>query len=243
MKFDYLLFDLAASPALTSLLFGGVLVVLHYALVFKWPLSDLTWKKVDYAWLGVAAIGLLLASYQADHFLSARAVRDAEIPRTQMEYRILRDSIRANASSFCSPHARSLWSPPDYDAIVTEHQLLCDATRELDSAMPMEVSPPFPALPDTGYKTLPLNPRYETWFAENLTRQADRYESQRRRYLEFDASRQAAPLEEGFTILGPFFLALALALRITKVSGEIRNVTTRERLIAVSAATVDDEQH
>jgi len=55
-EFDY---PFLAKPLWMIVVFALFLVAFHILLVKVWPLQKQAWKKVDYIWLGVAALAII----------------------------------------------------------------------------------------------------------------------------------------------------------------------------------------
>ena len=223
MRYNTILENISARPLYVFAFFLSLLVLMHLVLVLWLKLSDQAWKRIDYAWLALAALGLLSASAQADHFLSRRYLDTFERPRTESAYKWLRSAIDTYPG-LCAPRNRTAASPPDFDAMVQEQQSLCNRAKEIAARMPSKVTPPFPTLEQTGYEAFDQKVKYETWYVQFVTDAAEQYRQQQNRYNEFVAATVLSDAEEIMTVLGPFLLAFALALRITKVTGDIRNM-------------------
>ncbi len=233
MRFDSWLVELSATPLYLLFVFLLFLAGLHVILVWWKPLDEVLWKKVDYIWLGTAAFGLLAASAQADRLMSQNFLDNVEVPHTISTYESLRDHLmRAGASDshLCITRYRSPLSPDDFDEIVQTQQKLCAWSRDILSRMPREVPLPFPALEEIGYIPISdVHAKYESWYVEETKRLAEDYRFQRKQYSERVESSEMSLGESLFSIVGPLFLAFALALRITKVSGEIKNAKRKIR--------------
>jgi len=226
MRFDSLLVDIAATPAYLLLVFCVLTVVLHIVLVWRMTLSDIAWKRVDYIWLGAAAIGLLGASGHADRYISAQLANDLEEPRTASAYRWFRAQVESAAntdSGVCSERVRSTSPPPDFDQIAQEQKRQCAYFRTLVEAIPRDVQPPFPSLIELGYTEYQGSLQHEKWYVRQSRDNAASYEAQRQLYLQRKSSSEVSAVDNTVTMLGPLLVCFALALRVTKVTGEIAN--------------------
>jgi hypothetical protein len=221
MRYSTIVEEFSARPLYILAAFLVLLFVLHLVLVFWMKLGDVAWKRLDYVWLGTAVLGLLTASAQADHLLSKRYLEIFEGPRTESAYQLLRGTI--DTDQICLPRRRSAASAPNFDERNQEQQALCKRGKEIASKMPKHITEPFPPLEQTGYESLGIESKYETGYVESVDYAAERYRQQQRSYAESLSAGKLSSAEETVTILGPLLLAFALALRITKVTGDIRN--------------------
>jgi hypothetical protein len=222
MRYSTILEELSATPLFIFGVFLLLLVLMHLVLVFWMKLGEVAWKLVDYVWLFTAVLGLLAASAQSDHFLSKRYLATFERPRTETAYKLLRSTLDSYPT-LCAPRHRSPVSPPDFDEMVEEQQALCKRAKEIAAKMPLKITDDFPLLEQTGYEDLNYDAKYETYYVHAVSNAAEQYRQQQRRYAEFVAAGAQSGSEEMLTVLGPLLLAFALSLRITKVSGDIRN--------------------
>lgn len=103
------------------------------------------------------------------------------------------------------------------------HQLICEHYKKLDAEMPPSVEPPFKPLRELGFVPLRGDPQYVTASFDVANRDAAEYEHNRKQYDEITAKTESSRWENAYLAMGPLLLAVAVALRITKTSGEIRN--------------------
>jgi len=222
MPYSTIVEEFSARPLYILASFLLLLLVLHLVLVFWMKLGDVAWKRVDYVWLGTAVLGLLTASAQAEHFLSKRYLEIFEGPRTESAYQLLRGEIDTN--QICLPRRRSAASSAlNFDERNQEQEALCKRGKEIASKMPKYITEPFPPLEQTGYESLGIEAKYETGYVKGVEYAAEQYRQQQRSYVESLSAGKLSSAEETIIVLGPLFLAFALALRITKVTGDIRN--------------------
>ena len=208
--------------------------ILWLIFVRIFPLSDIAWKRVDYIWLTIALLGVLASSGRA-----SREFTKAEIPLfepvTRFSFQTLRHDIESGASpgsEGCAPRIHTSFSPPDYDDIRKAQQHPCEQFRELDSELPKS-----PALDGTKFAALDqlkfqplsedeLSLKYERREIELLKADAAQYEKDRQIYnamLEEERNQEVSPLILMDLGIGPLLVGLAVAIRLTKTAGEIRN--------------------
>lgn len=90
-------YPIIARPGTMLALFAGFLALLHVLLVVLWPLRLRTWKKVDYVWLGVAALGIIGAAAETRRLIAATYASIAE-SRAAGDYALVRSKLEHIAS-------------------------------------------------------------------------------------------------------------------------------------------------
>jgi hypothetical protein len=224
MRYDTLLEEVSARPGYLLLAFLLLLAVMHLVLLLWLKLDDLSWKKVDYVWLGAAALGLMASSAQAGRMLSERYLI-TERASVASAYSLLRDTL-SSPPGVCMPRSRTEWSPPEFDAIVKEQVHLCSKALEVAERM-KPLLDDFPPLEETGFQVVGEQAVYERDLARHINEVANEYRQYQQRYAALlQSTRQSTP-ELMFSVLGPLLIAFALALRITKVTGEIKNARAK----------------
>jgi hypothetical protein len=124
------------------------------------------------------------------------------------------------------PRSRTEWSPPEFDAIVKEQVHLCSKALEVAERM-KPLLDDFPPLEETGFQVVGEQAVYERDLARHINEVANEYRQYQQRYAALlQSTRQSTP-ELMFSVLGPLLIAFALALRITKVTGEIKNARAK----------------
>lgn len=226
MRFNSFLIELVATPAYLLAAFIALLAISHLVFIKLLKMSAIAWKVVDYIWLGMAALGLITSSSRVDQYISIELLNNLEIPRMESIYRSLRywvDSAASSESGVCLTRVRSELSPDEFYDMVDEQQTQCSYFRALDASLPASVSSPFEHLSDIGYIPYAGSTKYENFYLETLQQYAEEYEEQRRLVRERELSAQTSDIEALMMIFGPILLCFALALRMTKVTAEIKN--------------------
>ena len=220
------LIEFAATPWHVLTFFVVLLLVMHLALVRYSTHSDVFWKKLDYVWLAAATLGIVASSAQLNRTVAQSYLERGEAARSVATYELLRRFLDG-PFWVCAPRIRTEFSPPDFDAIVQEQQELCQAAKELAMLMPATLPPNIPSLETMGYKPIGKTAKYEREFVRMLEQSAENYRIQRTQYHEVVAASKQQGWELMLALLSPLLLAFALALRITKVGGEIKNARAK----------------
>lgn len=100
---------------------------------------------------------------------------------------------------------------------------MCAQYEKLDSEMPISVKLPFPPLSELGFKPITGDERHTKYEIERLDDDAARYSQSVASYKELTEKKDLTEWETTYIAIGPLFLAIAIAIRLTKTSGEIRN--------------------
>lgn len=202
-------------------------IVLHAIFVFRRPLSKESWKRVDYVWLGFATLGLIGAAAEV-----RRIAADSQLSQFQSYLPLALQAVRGEADfltkspgAICRTFARSEYSPPpaEFQRIEREYGAACDWARKVAARLPREIS----ASPETiEVASLPRRPEFSEsaiiQMTDGIYHQIESYNSLVRTVNDLATGSERGDLELTLIVLGPFLLSTALAVRITKVTGELR---------------------
>jgi hypothetical protein len=223
------MFPDATFPPLTKLwvvltIFAGALVVFHLVLVYWLKLGRIAWKWVDFCWLAFAVLGLIGAAEQARQAVAVSLVEIAEA-RTTVTYSPVRSlaDIYSREGPVCRTFVRSEYSPPpdEFNRAQREYNIACEWFRKVALALPQqaemheitdEILLPEPNITEDDLKSILRE-----------FRQQIAYHNERARQLsEVRSAAARSDTQQALIMISPLLLAIALALRITKVTGEIR---------------------
>lgn len=227
MRFSTVIEEISGTPLYLVVLFVVLLILMDVILVRFSKLSDVSWKKVDYIWLGAAALGLIGSSGKVDQFLSGRYAENFQAPALSTYYTRLRQSL-VNPAGICATYIKGPDSPPDFDEIVEEQRALCAKSNEIANRMPKDFKEGYPPLADTGFERFGQSVKHEKGFIANINMYADEYDSKQKVYAKYEEGSKPSVGEDVLTVLSPLLIAFALALRITKVTGDIKNARQKE---------------
>lgn len=181
--------------------------IFHWLWIYKYPLTLKQWKAVEYVWV-------LLA------FLSALGLVD-ESRRFQAEARIMGDKIAAESAL----DRLGAWyqSYADYSCEQSDNpagiQQYCSEFRQAmsDFALLKDTSGAIPEIPVPLIK-LPKGefPNESKIHDERF----EQYQQARRHYLDAKTSSERSMIQQSLIILAPLMFAIAIGLKLTKVTGE-----------------------
>ena len=226
MRYDNALVEFSTTPKYIFLAFIFFLLLLHLVLIKVGKFSDIFWKKVDYVWLAAAVLGLYASSTQLNHALAKSYIENGEALRTVSSYNGLHRFLNGELW-VCTPSQLTAYSPPNFDAIVRERIALCKQARDVARRLPKALPDDYPSLESMGYVRIGEHAKYDQEFGRVIETWAGMYRDQRSRYMTLVAASKPTSTELTVNLFGPVVLAFALALRITKVSGEIKNAKAK----------------
>jgi hypothetical protein len=196
--------------------------VFHIVFIALLDFDKVAWKKTDYVWIGIGALGLISMTANSRIILAKDRLEFAT-ERTTFALQQLRISLEIPSRHFCTKFVRSEFSPPDLENMQKEFDAACAWLKTAPNFLPASSNPPFKPLKfsDTNFPNwitdkgiLDEISMIRWWF--------DEYERRRKNVEKLLA--QAKP-EEGkyiYELLGPILICIATALRLAKVTGEIR---------------------
>jgi hypothetical protein len=194
--------------------------VFHLLFLKLFPLGRFGWKVADYVWLGAAAIGLLTATTDVRQIFAPTAVEWSEWRRNRA-YEELRHEVEfLSGSAVCRTFIRTEFSPANLTEMQAEFDRVCERFGEMLSTLP-QIPPE-----SLNENELRDRPPVEDTILLDLYGDLDaaivRFSEAKRVLAESRESVRRTGLEISLVATAPILLALALALRVTKVSGELR---------------------
>lgn len=212
-------FPITASAVWVFGIFFFLLVIFHLTFLRFWKLSEKGWKYVDYIWISFAVLGLFAGTIEVRRFVAENQVSMQKAYMISEYSDLIREIGFLQGAAVCRKFNRTEWSPQNFDEIQNEFDKICSFARDLNKRMPND--PPedirelnilsYPAVKDVVLQDM----------LKRLPYCVKKYEDARKVYKETESAIHRSEIEIVFFILGPFFLAIALALRITKVTGEL----------------------
>lgn len=212
--------DYTSDPGSMFVIFLAWLAVFHLTLVWPRNLSTRGWKFVDYIWVSVALLGLFAAVATTRKTTAEGLIYLAE-GRVEAEKGFLRSAL--NAGAVCRTFSRTEFSPPEpeYNRLQKGFEEQChwfkQANEKLAESLALKevIRPEVLNVPPPRFgDDFPV-----TQFEQTLSRYNEAV-------VEFDslnAATGSTDLERLLILFGPLFFAIAIALRLAKISGELRH--------------------
>lgn len=189
----------------------------------KFRLGKKGWKKVDYFWLAIGALGLIAASADA-RMLIAKNMVEQKAEAAIHRYKMLRTHLQFGTSiAICRKFNRTKFSPQNLDEIQKEFDAACDWFKLTVNKMPSGPGGALKRLEANEVLPIPkvTDPMLEEIFKEYQSLLAA-YNRTADEVHQLEAQSSHSGYEDLLRVLAPILLAFALALRITKVTGELK---------------------
>jgi len=207
------LLQLATNPYFVGSTFFVALGILHFILVFKYPLTARQWKLAEYVWVLLALVSVVGVFEEARILRSMQAVERSE--------EIAEKKILAVENWF---EVYSLYACEEEGALAKAPEL-CEWVKVKKSELELVLAnEEFPAdIPSNlllGLDEITTgigNPDREI-----IAGHLNAYYAARKSYLEAVTGSTYTSFSSFLISLAPLFFALAVALKFTKVSGEYR---------------------
>ena len=204
-------------------LFALALIVFHLILV-KWlPLSKQDWKKVDYVWVSLALLGVMggVGSARREFASNENSIAKSrlEFAETQVQERL----AFGHSSAICRKFVRTEYSPPqeEYDRIQRDFDEECAWFRSATERLPQTSFAKHDTLniDDLG---LPIPKGGDSFAVSSLQQSIVWYNQAVALAKTVAQAMDRSEFEEFMAFIGTAVIAVAVALRLTKVTGEIR---------------------
>jgi hypothetical protein len=207
------------------LVFFISLILFHAVLVYWFKIGKIGWKIVDYVWVSMAALGLIGSVGQARQLMASNFARrfDQMAPLAYDQLRYTMERYKTGVGDACRTFVRGEWSPPkeDLERMQREYDAVCDWFKNVAERIVLEVP-----IKTIDPKTIPSAPSVA---GKDLNRQIAEFQRDLAQHNEaaqerasLDKAAERSDIEWTWLILSPPLLAIAVALRLTKVTGEIR---------------------
>jgi hypothetical protein len=204
------------------------LLLLFDLVLVRWlNLGKKGWKRVDYIWLGFTALGFFGAVSQARIYAAGAQVSQYQ-GRAAASLTALHDLVNmlaAKPGAVCRTFIRSEYSPPadEFAQVQREYNEACQWIGKVATNLPTQIQAPAKPI---SREFLGSSPSVTTGdlrdIIEGVYRQLGYYNRDAALVAKLHKQAERTETENTMILVSPFLLAVALALRITKVTGELR---------------------
>lgn len=203
--------------------FVVALLVFHVSLIWwPWRLTKTGWRVVDYIWLLVGGLGLIVSVGQARQAIAGAAVASA-IDRLDTKYGLARKLVRQYAQDeglLCRAVDENEWtSLTEVRRQQAAFAAGCGWAKRLAEHMP-EQTPQTPISPSLLQPPATGDYRFVDDLVRSMVRQVEFFNEDAAALVSVRRAVERHWTELAMVVAGPLLLALALALRMTKVTGE-----------------------
>jgi hypothetical protein len=227
MDFSY---PLTANPFALVLAFVGALILSHAVLLPLLGFNELRWHALDYLWLPMVLLGVLAAAQQNRVEISTafRGAWEHQLRGSIAEANRLLNYHTSDRTYLCKKATRSEYSPPPhiFDQMEKDGVKTCKWFRDLQQFLPKAVE----SIPkDFSLERVPQPPKLSGYSGSGPEDAIENMQSSLRDVVQALAEirTHTAEKESPFVVqlakyYGPLLVCFALAIRITKVTGEAR---------------------
>jgi hypothetical protein len=204
------------------------LVLCHVLLIFIYPRSAIYWKRVDYVWLSMACIGLVSSVGAGKEVIMKNAI-GTEIKRlNNARDHFLYVTKEEAASLVCLKLHRNeaTQTELEFKKYQEEFAAQCSWFKVVESYLNalLQEQPSEEFHYSTIYPQGGEQEAYKQYLvAEKI------YNDEVQSVRQLNRMSAMTPLEERAKLFGPIVLALALALRITKVTADVEEEKKKRR--------------
>jgi hypothetical protein len=222
-RLDYFRLPVVASYGWMLAAFLGATAVFHAVLVFARPLGRVGWKVVDYVWLLFGLLGAFSGVQAVRQEIAAGLLPEAEEAERADAAAILERITLGASPAVCRTLEPFEKAPADEETARRQREFdqVCEwfrsAKRRVERGLPAER----PLTPESlGGGPVPPAPEFS--IVASLEEAVARYNRAQATVERLSREADQSDFEATMTALAPFLIAIALALRITKVTGELR---------------------
>ncbi|SDM91133.1 hypothetical protein SAMN05421813_12836 [Daejeonella rubra] len=196
---------------------------LHYFLVYPKNLSKKQWKYMDYVWLSLTVIGLVAPTRSAERTASEIKVSTLR-PALIMNLQLIKSYFnRGDTSWICEGIMKPYNGPANFDELDRDWKTMCIWEKEMQIIVDK--------IDTVTFKVINLDSVPKANVQLDMFLRHEEVIIDRIKYYNSDASefQVASKLAHETTkdlvwnLLSPLLLIIGIALRLTKVSGEIRH--------------------
>jgi hypothetical protein len=225
---------LVANATFLIVVFVVVCLIAHLILIAYRPLGKIGWKRVDYLWLPLTLLGVASTAGSNRQIIARQWLNLADI-RFAYAQRDLERTVRVDLPAMaCRTFIRTQYSPPgkQLDSLQQQYDAACAWTRKAAEHLPKGDVATRSALSSTDFAT----PEYlPSEIVRALTFAIKYYNGRLVDIQRLQKATERSEVELTLSLLGPALIAVALAVRITKVTGELQ----LERRVSMGAVKTE----
>lgn len=214
---------IAYNPIYLSFALILLLLLFHWWLVSKRPLGKVGWKRIDYIWLAIAALGVI---GQAGNVRMKLFSQVKETARARSQNALLDLKQQANFAvgpSVCRTFIKTENTSPNSDEVQREYNVACsELTRLTADIRTAGIDRKVGFLVDLDPLNKKTTDKQLLATIQDLEKSHSRFTESITEVNNIEDKTHMTDTEFVLLFLSPYLLVMAIALRITKVTGEIR---------------------
>ena len=201
--------------------FVAALVIFHLLLVWPRNLSKKGWKYVDYAWLAIALLTIVSLSSDIRRQITETKLELA-IQRAKTMHALFSDLyVNQPPSYVCIKFVRDEFSPDNFDCVQEEFDRMCDWFGHFGSRFSNATLPDYHSFPVELIEEPNLTNEFLVEVIGELKRQLSYYNDAVDVRMRVSRETAETEFEKSIRFIWPWLFSLAIALRTSKVTGEV----------------------
>lgn len=227
---DSFLLNFVTSPLKLILLTSFLFICFRFYITRIKNFDDITWKRVDYLWVGLATIGIIGSSGNIERYIAQSLLANQEAPRLAIMYQDMYKFLQ-DRNSPDDWHCREwVWVKTEHSLPIEEFEKIklqvekeCEYLKVLALKIPSKVEGEYPTFEEL---ELPNNlDRYvkEKYISDTYKWHFKKYSDQYKIYTELKSKSDRSDLDLLILVLSPLLFCFGVAIRLTKVTGDILN--------------------
>jgi len=208
------------SVSINLVIFFVTLALFHLSFIRIYPLSKKGWKYVDYVWLSLGTIGLISGVGASRQIIATNEISDASWRIERAASDVENSIVFGHGPAICRTFVRTEYSPANLDDIQAEYDAMCKWFQNAEKILPTTTFSSRKTIHLGDFQALPMGA--DQYAVQKFRDAIEDYNQAVSRLEALTELTKKSNIEVAITHIGPFLLAIALALRITKVTGELR---------------------
>ena len=208
-----------------SCIFISAIVVFHLLFVWVFKLNKIAWKYTDYIWLGVGAIGLIGTSAGVRDVVVVNQMHQIQRGMT-FDLKLLKSAIEyGKGPAICryfAPRAEIEKIQKEADATCAWFKAVAPLLPQTPEAVKQPIAmDKLPAMPP-----IPIYDNFSKLAFKEFSKSVLEINQQVAQIDDLRTLVKPGASDDPLKVFGPVIMLIALALRITKVTGEIKKETS-----------------
>lgn len=197
------------------------LLIFHILFIKIFQFSSIAWKRIDYIWLSMAFFGML-SSVGSGREVVSKNMLELERNWLNSQRELIVDNLKSGTSiAVCRQFIQSQYSPPpdEFKKMQMEYDAQCEWFKNSHTRFQALQNDSNDLDLHTLFGVYPAGGEQDRY--KSLLDLVNKYNLQLNSVKNLEVSARTTDFELFVRLLGPAFLAIALAMRMTKVTAEV----------------------